>query len=262
MGKIDVDDYLQELVELQRQNSELGLLQFDNIISASQYRLLYDLSQTFLPAQSRILDWGCGNGHFSYYLIRRGFEVSIYSLENLPPLLLGIEKGQYKFTQGKVDDPVTIPFPDGSFDAVVSVGVLEHVRETRGSEQASLEEIRRILRPDGIFIGYHLPNKSSWIEALSAIIPNKHSHRWRYSRKILRQLLRNSGFDVKWLARYGFLPRWAVNRLPVKLKESKKAADIYCSLDALLVKILPFLSTNHVVIATKAIDQSSLRGTK
>jgi hypothetical protein len=33
---------------------------------------------------------------------------------------------------------VMLPFPDTCFDAVASVGVLEHVRETGGNELASL----------------------------------------------------------------------------------------------------------------------------
>ena len=231
----DVDGYIQELVELQIKNPELGLLQFDNPISASQYRLLYELSQSYLPDKCRVLDWGCGNGHFAYYLIQRGFDVSIYSLENLPPLLIGVEKNRFQFIHGRPDDPVTIPFADRSFDAVVSVGVLEHVRETKGNEAASLGEIRRILCPGGVFMGYHLPNITSWIEAFSTLIPKKHSHKWRYTQKALKQLLEDTGFDVKLVKRYGFLPRWAANRIPTKIKNSQKTADVYHNLDTLFV---------------------------
>ena len=139
--------FIQELVELQKKNPELGLLQFDNLISASQYMLLYRLVLQYLPRGIRVLDWGCGNGHFSSFLIQNKYDVTAYSLENMPPLLMRTDKSRFVFVQAEKDNPMSIPFPLNSFDAVISVGVLEHVRETRGSEAASLAEIRRILRP-------------------------------------------------------------------------------------------------------------------
>ena len=53
--------------------------------------------------------------------------------------------------------------PIGSFEAVLSCGVLEHVEDP----DASLEEIRRVLVPGGTFYVYKLPNRTSYLEAIA-----------------------------------------------------------------------------------------------
>ncbi len=50
---------------------------------------------------------------------------------------------------GVQGDEDRLPFADGSFDLVVSVGVLDSVNDLPGA----LTLIRRVLRPDGLFLG-------------------------------------------------------------------------------------------------------------
>lgn len=61
----------------------------------------------------------------------------------------------YRFarsTGGVQADEDRLPFADGSFDAVLSAGVLDQVNDLPGA----LTLIRRILRPDGLFLGAFL----------------------------------------------------------------------------------------------------------
>jgi SAM-dependent methyltransferase len=51
-------------------------------------------------------------------------------------------------TNGVQSDEDRLPFADGSFDLVVSVGVLDSVNDLPGA----LTLIRRVLRPDGLFL--------------------------------------------------------------------------------------------------------------
>ena len=89
-----------------------------------------------------------------------------------------------------------LPFTDESFDAVFSIGVLEHVRETGGDEVDSLKEIKRVLKKDGYFICTHLPNKFSWIEFLTSFMKSKHHHEYKYSKSDIKRIVELSGFNL------------------------------------------------------------------
>ena len=243
--------YLVRTIKLQRDNPRLGLLQYRNLLTAGRYATLFDLSLKYLAEQHHVLDWGCGNGHFSYFLAKCGLKPHIFSLDDPPPLLSLLRREEYEFAKGDKSDPVTLPYPNGFFDRVVSVGVLEHVREFGGSEEASLREIFRILKPGGLFIGYHIPNSWSWIEFLASFFPRKHHHRWRYGRPKLRRFLEQAGFKILELQSYGILPRWLMSRCPDLLANSVSFATAYNALDRLLGKAFPLFCTNHLALARK-----------
>ena len=135
-------DYILRTIALQRADPGLGLLQYRNLLTAGRYEALFALAQKYLMPGHRVLDWGCGNGHFAYFLADFGLRPNIFSLDDPPPLLSRLRSNGYEFAKGEKSDPVNLPYPDGFFDRVVSIGVLEHVREFGGSEEASLMEIR------------------------------------------------------------------------------------------------------------------------
>ncbi|WBY00722.1 class I SAM-dependent methyltransferase [Ramlibacter tataouinensis] len=98
-----------------------------------------------------VLDYGCGPGHdlvgfLEYSKPRRliGVDVSRSSLAEAKGRL---ELHGGESTDLRLIDPneSELPFPDASFDYVHSSGVLHHVPDL----QASLREIRRVLRPSG-----------------------------------------------------------------------------------------------------------------
>ncbi len=108
-----------------------------------QYDLVYQQTIACVPAGSKVLDWGCGGGHFSYFLLRSGYKLVSFSLEDFPNILEPF-RNSFEFIRGSIGEPRLLPFGDEQFDAVFSIGVLEHVRETGGSEPESLREIHRI----------------------------------------------------------------------------------------------------------------------
>lgn len=228
---------------------ENNATQYSSYITGSQYINAYKLVKKYIPNNSKVLDWGSGSGHFSYFLLKEGYEVSGYNFETECHLFDLIEKkypGKYNVlsANGEVTE---LPFNDNSFDAVLSIGVLEHVRETGGNEIGSLKEIKRILKPKGIFICYHLPNKFSWIEALSRHIKNKHHHISLYTNKDIARLNEKAGMKLLENGRYGIIPRNTFNNFPNNLYYT----NLFNKSDAIIGKILKSFTQNYYFVSKK-----------
>ena len=102
---------------------------------------------------ARVLDIGSGIPVDAFIFDRAGaLAVSVdYSDEGfLHPWttrLVESYPGRYKFV---VSDAVSLPFPDESFDAVMSLSAIEHLRHS--TSRAWIEEMRRVLVPGGVMV--------------------------------------------------------------------------------------------------------------
>ena len=246
-----------ELYEDLRRIAPEAVEQFRSLPSASQYRKLYELTAAHVPPGASVLDWGCGRGHFTYYLLRRGYRVTAFSLEEPPELfaLLSPEQRE-RLTFVRGNDPVTLPFEGQSFDAVFSVGVLEHVRELGGTELDSLIEIRRVLRPSGCLVVYHLPSRHSPIEAVARVVHRRSDpaegfkfHHYRFTGREIARLVEDAGLELRAIGRYGLLPRNSANRLPGFARSSRGVASAFNAADAVLERVLAPLTQNFYFVA-------------
>ncbi|MGZ8313377.1 MAG: methyltransferase domain-containing protein [Allosphingosinicella sp.] len=85
-----------------------------------------------------VLDLGCGDLYLTEHLRARGLAVT--------PLDAG--RAFAARARGVQGDEDRLPFADAAFDLVVSVGVLDSVNDLPGA----LALVRRVLRPDGLFL--------------------------------------------------------------------------------------------------------------
>jgi ubiquinone/menaquinone biosynthesis C-methylase UbiE len=94
----------------------------------------------------RILDAGCGTGEWVEFLCRRGYlcEGLDYSQELVHRIRQVYPKRTW--TYGRTQ---ALPYPDGTFDGIISWGVIEH--DPRGP-MTQLREYRRVLKPGGHII--------------------------------------------------------------------------------------------------------------
>lgn len=224
--------------------------QFDNIATQAQYRTAYDVAARYVRPGDQVLDWGCGNGHFSLYLETLGARITGYSFEPRPAVMANAP--QFTFVPGTDGDPRALPFPNASFDAVVGVGVLEHVWELGGDERASLAELARVTKPGGTMLTFHLPNQSGWVEkAVGALKLNKHFHKRKYEAGEIRVLWADAGFDVVSLGLYNALPRAELRLLPGIVKNSAAFTALYDLADASISRIAPRACTNFYVVGRR-----------
>jgi ubiquinone/menaquinone biosynthesis C-methylase UbiE len=97
-----------------------------------------------LPEDARVLDLGCGTGHFSSYIKSRGYSVTGldpstkmlgYARENFPDIT---------FVEGYSN---ALPFEDNYFDLIISIEVLRYLDADIVFK--SYQEIMRTLKPGG-----------------------------------------------------------------------------------------------------------------
>ena len=100
----------------------------------------------FIPKDAKILEGGCGLGQYARYYTSRGFSVTgVDFSERL------VEKARLLNSKAefRVADISKLPFGDGSFDAYILNGVLEHFEE---GVDKPLKEAWRVLKKGGVLI--------------------------------------------------------------------------------------------------------------
>lgn len=118
----------------------------------------YGLCAALLP-DGRVLDVGCGVGH-SFELLAPRETVGV-DLE--PAVLVGQERETH------VADMRALPFPDASFESVLSVQSLEHVPDP----ERALAEARRVLAPGGVAV-FVTPNRLTFGPPAEIVDPYHH----------------------------------------------------------------------------------------
>lgn len=100
---------------------------------------------------ARILEVGCGPGHLSIRLARgygldvTGLDLDQAMIERARINARRADHGDHPQPSFVVGDAASLPFPDGTFDLVVSTLSMHHWADPA----AALIEIGRVLRPDG-----------------------------------------------------------------------------------------------------------------
>lgn len=94
----------------------------------------------------RVLDVGCGEGHFSAVLMHEGVEVEAIDVA-AEPLRRALVRAP-ELDVRLVEPEGELPFEDSSFDVVWAGEVIEHVADT----SRWLSELRRILRSSGTLL--------------------------------------------------------------------------------------------------------------
>ena len=96
------------------------------------------MARPWINAGANVLDIGCHQGEFLSSLKDR-----IGPSVGLDPLTTPVETPRYRLLAETFTEPA--PFPDASFDVVVMLATLEHIKD----KQPLARECNRLLRPGG-----------------------------------------------------------------------------------------------------------------
>jgi len=98
--------------------------------------------------QPRILEVGVGTGRVARGFLRPGLVSEFVGLDVSARMLAELDRKFGSAVTPVLGDASALPFDDATFDAVLSCHVLQVVPDLPGS----LAEIRRVLRPDGVYL--------------------------------------------------------------------------------------------------------------
>ena len=136
-----------------------------------------------------VLNIGCGYGWFEKWATN----VGVAKMGAIDVTDTDLDTARKHVTdprvEFKVGSAIEIPYPDASFDTVVSWEVIEHI--PRNTEPKMFAEVRRVLKPGGHFL-LSTPNRH-WLSILldPTVIPIDHRH---YSFEFLEGIARAQGF--------------------------------------------------------------------
>ncbi|HJP75566.1 MAG TPA: class I SAM-dependent methyltransferase [Pseudonocardiaceae bacterium] len=127
-------------------------------------RYLIDTARTHgMPLDGRVLDFGCGVGRISNALAEQGLDVvgidiAASMIEQAEELNSHRDRLRFVAYDGN-----ELPFPDNSFDAAVTLIVLQHCPPR--VQVTALMQLQRVVRPGGLLI-FQLPSRAVPVEPL------------------------------------------------------------------------------------------------
>lgn len=153
------------------------------------------LDQAALQPRDRVLDVGCGTGTLAVLIKRLHPTVEVIGLDPDPKALsrarrkAGRAEVSIQFDRGFAD---SLEYPDATFDRVFSSLMFHHLE--RDVRQATLREIRRVLKPRGRLEFVDFASAHSGAHgALSRLIHSHHRLRDNSDERIL-SLMTAAGF--------------------------------------------------------------------
>jgi 2-polyprenyl-3-methyl-5-hydroxy-6-metoxy-1,4-benzoquinol methylase len=155
----------------------------------------------------RVLDIGCGEGHFAAALSRGGAEVVAVDVAEEP---LKRVRARYPELDVRLVEPeAPLPLEDASFDVVWAGETIEHIADT----SQWLSQVRRVLRSGGLLLlstpDHGRLSRIWWAlrrKAFETHFDPRSDHLRFYTRCVLEELLEDFGFEDVVVTCAGGLP--------------------------------------------------------
>ena len=155
-------------------------------------------------ASGRVLDIGCGS--FPLFLVSTDFAEK-YGLDRVPVNIPEhLRAPNLKVLDYDVQTGRDLPFEDDHFDAVTMLAVFEHLEPSVLTRL--LGEIRRVLRPGGVYV---MTTPAHWTDPILQLLATLHlvspleigEHKGSYSHGDIAAVLDAAGFDRE-RVRFGY----------------------------------------------------------
>ena len=157
------------------------------------------IHQSAIEAEHQILEIGCGTGNLTMQVKRTHPETQVVGIDPDPKALeRARRKAQRRglnlqFDQGFSED---LPYPDASFDRVLSAFMLHHIKPEE--KPLAIQEVYRVLKPGGSLhlVDFQESQLHEYGGGLHAFLASKvHSRHGSSPQEVVLSLMRNAGFE-------------------------------------------------------------------
>lgn len=236
----------------ERESSKVDLLGYEALrtfaLAHNYNKWIYELFKDYTAGKT-VLEIGCGIGNLTQYFLKSaarviGIDTSSFFIQHLQIDCPGVEIHNFDITDDKV-----AALADRKIETVVSVNVLEHIRD----DEKALRNINALLQPGGRLLLF-VP-ALNW---LFGTLDENVGHYRRYGKKDLSDKLERSGFAVEKAFYSNFLGifGWFLNGRIFKRKEFPILQPIIFDKFVPLIsriesRLRPPLGMNLIIIARK-----------
>jgi SAM-dependent methyltransferase len=195
----------------------------------------------------KLLDVGAGNGRTLRYLEAEGVaaHIEFHGVDLSPKRLVNVYRPErWSLVQANVEHG--LPFDTASFDVVVCEQVLEHLHDPQGV----VDEIARVLKPDGLLIAGvpSFPPVGYWIR--KRLVPwidrrkgRARDHVQVFTSRMFAAMFPQELFEIR--DKRGF--RWITGGLLAPLEDFR----LWYRYSLFMARLLPWLCTETQVVARR-----------
>jgi glycosyltransferase involved in cell wall biosynthesis len=197
---------------------------------------------------ARVLEIGAGIGNITSWLLPRDLYVASDINPHYLHYLRNLSLGKPYLTVDRIDleDPDCFERWQGTFDTVICLNVLEHVRDP----MQSLRNIHHALLPGGKLVLY-VPQGQHLYSSLDEVL----GHRCRYEKEMLGRELREAGFRVELFRDFNHfaVPGWFLNGKLLKRRHfSRSQLKLFNMMVPVLRRLDPLVPGNGLGIIAVA----------
>ncbi len=132
-------------------------------------RIADEVSQR-APHTAKIADLGCGPGTVLRLIASRRPDLQLHGIDIDPAIItIARQKDVHQSIAYEVASIANLPFADASVDVAVSSLMFHHL--DTDTQRAAFHDVRRILKPDGVFLlcDFSIPHRK-WLTPIAAFI--------------------------------------------------------------------------------------------
>lgn len=149
-----------------------------------------------LPVSGKVLEIGTGKGHFALALAKKGLSFTTIDISEEEQNIAKLNAryfGLDKLISFKIEDAVSLSFPEQSFNVIFSINVFHHLEKPH----LVLNEMTRLLKPAGKIVMSDFTEKGLEIINMCHNHEGRHHDHSKHDLDEAKRFFTDKGFSIK-----------------------------------------------------------------